>query len=78
MIKDDGYGSYVRERVELMKVMKFSETEIEDFLDKHYEKLGVRIFLLRRYLKNDQQLEAINVLEDIMKIMGIVRTIVKN
>lgn len=39
LIKDDAYGSYVLERVELMKVMKFSETEIEDFLDKHYEKL---------------------------------------
>lgn len=70
MINNDNNGYYVIQKIELMKTMEYSDDEIESILDDYYEKPAVRDFLIRRYLQNNQELQAIDVLEDSIEIDG--------
>lgn len=70
MISNDNNGYYVIQKIELMKTMEYSDDEIEIILDEYYEKPAVRDFLIRRYLQNNQELQAIDVLEDSIEIDG--------
>lgn len=70
MIKDDECGYCVLERIDLMKVMGFSQDEMEEVLDKYYDKPDVRGYLIERHLQNNRQLEAIDVMEDSIEMDG--------